>query len=346
MKYFLVVAGLLIFALTSMTCHAPTEPSTNGADTTSNDWTFTETMLGDGGGSQLYDVSIVNDTLAYAVGAVYGKDSSGNLQTNPYNLVRIDGTSWKLEQARVDFRGNQIILPLQGVDAFSPTQIWLAGSLPIYGEDTTWQIYDLRTTLSPDIDVAKAWGTSAQSVYFVGLGGTIVSYNNGTWRKIANSTTMPVQDIYGLGSTVLAIASDPGESLDKAILQINGTTVTQLSTAGIQWPLSSVWFVPGHYYVVGQGIYEKTSLSQSVWQQDSVDTVDFFSCIRGNAWNDFFVAGGYGQLLHFNGKNWRSYQDVLGLQQGGIASIAVKGNLMIGVGYLGSKAVAFVGKRS
>ena len=46
MKYFLVVAGLLIFALTSMTCHAPTEPSGNSADTTSNDWTFTETMLG------------------------------------------------------------------------------------------------------------------------------------------------------------------------------------------------------------------------------------------------------------------------------------------------------------
>ena len=109
---------------------------------------------------------------------------------------------------------------------------------------------------------------------------------------------------------------------------------------------SSVWFVPGHYYVVGQGIYEKTSLSQSVWQEDSVDTVDFFSRIRGNAWNDFFVAGGYGQLLHFNWKTWRSYQNVLGLQQGGIASIAVKGNLMIGVGYLGSKAVAFVGKRS
>ena len=346
MKYFLAVAGLLIFALTSMTCHAPTEPSGNSADTTSNDWTFTETMLGDGGGSQLYDVSIVDDTLAYAVGAVYKTDSSGSFQPTPYNLAKFDGTSWKLEQTSVEFRGNRIILPLQGVDTFSPTQIWLAGSLPIYGGDTTWQIYDLRTTLSPDIDVSKAWGTSAQSMYFVGLGGTIVSYNNGTWRKIASNIGLTIQNIYGNDGTVLAVASDPGESLDKAILQINGTSVTQLSTAGIQWPLSSVWFVPGHYYVVGQGIYEKTSLSQSTWQEDSVDTVDFFSCIRGNAWNDFFVAGGYGQLLHFNGKSWRSYQDVLGLQQGGIASIAVKGNLMIGVGYLGSKAVAFVGKRS
>ncbi|OYV84951.1 MAG: hypothetical protein B7Z63_06175, partial [Ignavibacteriae bacterium 37-53-5] len=51
-------------------------------------------------------------------------------------------------------------------------------------------------------------------------------------------------------------------------------------------------------------------------------TVDSFSSIRGNAWMDIFVAGGYGQLLHFNGKSWRSYQDVLGLKQGGIASIA------------------------
>jgi hypothetical protein len=103
--------------------------------------------------------------------------------------------------------------------------------------------------------------------------------------------------------------------------------------------------VPGHYYVVGQGIYEKTSLSDPVWQQDSIDTVDFFSCIRGNAWNDFFVAGGYGQLLHFNGKSWQSYQNVLGMEKGAIARIAVKGNLMIAVGQLGSNAVAIVGRR-
>ena len=347
MKYFLVVAGLLIFALTSMTCHAPTEPSNNSADTTSNDWTFTETMLGGASGSNLYDVAIVNDTDAWAVGEIYQDSSNGSLDPFPYNVAHWNGDAWDISQISVSYQGHSIITPIQGVFPFSPNDIWLMAGDPIHGDGENWSDYDIRSiTGNNNLVVYKAWGANSSSLYFAGWNGTLVRYSAGTWQSLSSKTSLILQDIYGSDGTVLAVASDPGESLDKEILKINGTNVTQLSTAGIQWPLSSVWFVPGHYYVVGQGIYEKTSLSQSTWQEDSVDTVDFFSSIRGNAWNDFFVAGGYGQLLHFNGKTWRSYQNVLGLQQGGIASIAVKGNLMIGVGYLGSKAVAFVGKRS
>ena len=342
MKYFLLGAGLLIFALTSMTCHSPTEPSSNSADTTSNDWTFTETMLGDGGGSQLYGVCIVNDTLAYAVGQVYLKDSTGQLNPVLYNATVWNGSSWDAERIPYIYNGNPTYSAITWVYSINTDDVWFANSTHWNG--STFQNIDIGTSVFYGVGTNKMWGTD-NNIYVVGNQGTIGRFDGSSWQKLSSGTTLDIQDVYGYGGTVLAVASNPGESLDKEILQINGTTVTQLSTAGIQWPLSSVWFVPGHYYVVGQGIYEKTSLSQSTWQEDSVDTVDFFSCIRGNAWNDFFVAGGYGQLLHFNGKTWRSYQDVLGLQQGGIASVAVKGNLMIGVGYLGSKAVAFVGRR-
>ena len=345
MKYILLLTGISIIALTSMTCHAPTGPSSSSADTTSNDWTFTETMLGDGGGSQLYDVAIVNDTLAYAVGAVYLNDSTGNIDPSAYNLARWNGYTWEpIRLQFLTFCGDPYTGPYltSAVYAFGPKDIWVASASQI----VHWNGSSQTPAACIPVSVNKLWGTGSASLYAVGYGGEVARYNGNVWQKLTSGTMVNIQDIYGYGGTVLAIASYPGESLDKEILQINGTTVSQLSTAGIPWPLSSVWFVPGHYYVVGQGIYEKTSLSQSTWQKDSVDTVDFFSCIRGNAWNDFFVAGGYGQLLHFNGKSWRSYQNVLGLQQGGIASIAVKGNLMIGVGYLGSKAVAFVGKRN
>ncbi len=227
-------------------------------------------------------------------------------------------------------------------------RFWLAG-----GGIFTWDgvssqaplVFSRLTLQNQNATIEKVQALSNVSVYGFGTFGTIVFYNGTAWEILANTSNLNVQDIYGNGGTVLAVTSYPGESLDKQILQINGITITQLPTNGIPWPLSSAWFVPGHYVVVGQGIYEKTSLSQSVWQQDSVDTVDFFSCIRGNDWNDLFVAGGYGQLLHFNGKSWQSYQNVLGMQSGAIARIAVKGNLMIAVGDLGSKAVAIVGRR-
>ncbi len=236
--------------------------------------------------------------------------------------------------------------PIQGVTTFSATDIWFVAGDPIHGDGQNWTDYDIRTIFgNNNIVVYKAWGMNSSSVYLGGWNGSLVHYDSGNWQSITSGTTLSIQDICSSGTTILSIASNPGESLDKQILQINGTTVSQLSINPIQQPLSSVWFVPGHYYVVGQGIYEKTSLSDPVWQQDSIDTVDFFSCIRGNAWNDFFVAGGYGQLLHFNGKSWQSYQNVLGMEKGAIARIAVKGNLMIAVGQLGSNAVAIVGRR-
>ena len=348
MKYFLVFVGISVVALTSMTCHAPTQPSSNSADTTSNNWTFTETMLGGASGSNLYDVAIVNDTDAWAVGEIYS-DSSVQFGYPPDVIAEWNGTTWHPSPLNYVYEGqSHPISSLTGI-RIDGGQFWLAGGSIFTWDGTSPQaplVFSRLRLQNQNATIEKLEVLSNTSVYGFGTFGTIVHFNGSTWGILANNSSLGVQDIYGTDGMVLAIASDPGESVDKSILQINGTTVTQLSTAGIEWPLSSVWSVPGHYYVVGQGIYEKTSLSQSTWQEDSVDTVDFFSCIRGNAWNDFFVAGGYGQLLHFNGKSWRSYQDVLGLQQGGIAGIAVKGNLMIGVGYLGSKAVAFVGKRS
>jgi len=144
---------------------------------------------------------------------------------------------------------------------------------------------------------------------------------------------------------VLAVASNPYAGYDREIVQLNGTAATSLSDNGISWPLSSVWFVPGHYYVVGQGIYEKTSLSDPIWRRDSVDTTDYKFSIRGNAWNDILVAGSF--LMHYNGKDWKSYKDETTLpQSGGYSKVAIRNNLMIAVGSDGGHAVAVVGRRS
>ena len=335
----LVIIGFLIFS--GVDCKknpvGPTE-----ADTTSHAWTFAITMLGGAAGSALYDVSIVNDTDVWAVGAVYIDSADGAVDPFPYNVTTWNGGNWNINRIPYIYDGTPTYSPITWTYVIDANDIWFGNSTHWDGKQ--FQDIDIGTSVFYGVGTTRMWG-SEDDLYVVGNQGTIAQNTGTGWQKMQSGTSLNLQDIYGSGGTLLAIASYPGESLDKTILQINGSTVTQLSTNGIPWPLSSVWFVPGHYYVVGQGIYEKTSLSDPVWRQDSVDTVDFFSCIRGNAWNDFFVAGGYGQLLHFNGKSWQSYQDVLGLQNGAIARIAVKGNLMIAVGQLGSKAVAIVGKR-
>jgi hypothetical protein len=66
----------------------PVSPSTpSQPDTTSHNFTWTLQKLGGASGSVLYDVAIVNDTLAYAVGEMYLNDSVGQNDPQPYNLA-------------------------------------------------------------------------------------------------------------------------------------------------------------------------------------------------------------------------------------------------------------------
>lgn len=69
-------------------------------DTTSHAFTWQSFTFGDGGGScTLYDVAIINDTLAYAVGEIY---TNGTM----YNLARWNGQQWELKQL---LNGNYIL---------------------------------------------------------------------------------------------------------------------------------------------------------------------------------------------------------------------------------------------
>lgn len=340
-KYFLLLVLLATIAFTFTTCHSPTGAS-NGSDTTSHAWNFTVYKLGDGGSSDLYDVAIINDTLACAVGEIYLKDSTGQLDPVLYNIASWNGRAWSVHRVSYIYNGIATYSSISWIYAINGDDIW-------FGNSTHW---DGKQFANIDIGMSIFYGTGTNkmggiggNLYVVGNSGRVANYDGRDWQSVQSSTNLNFYDVYGSGGQVLAVASNPFTGYDRKIVQFNGAAATAISDSPITWPLMGVWFVPGHYYVVGQGIYEKTSLSDPVWRQDSVDTVDFFSCIRGNAWNDVFVAGGYGQLLHFNGKSWQSYQNVLGLQTGSIGRIAVKGNMMILVGMLGSRAVAVIGRR-
>ncbi|HEX9657216.1 MAG TPA: glucosyl transferase, partial [Bacteroidota bacterium] len=98
-------------------------------DTTSHNWVFDPpVMLGDGSSSVLYDVVIINDTLAYAVGEIYKMDSLGNWDPNAYNLVKWDGSSWEL--MRIQFyticgQPSRTPYPAKAIFAFSENDVWI-----------------------------------------------------------------------------------------------------------------------------------------------------------------------------------------------------------------------------
>jgi len=174
-------------------------------DTTSHNFTWqTFTFGGEAGSSVLNDVAIIDENNIWAVGEIYMKDSLGNPDPHTYNAVHWDGSEWKVKKITVLFRGSIITPPLEGVFAFAEDDIWFVGSLPIHGDGINWTMFDLRTTVDPNLSLSRAWGSNTNNIYFVGRKGNIAHWDGVKWSKIESEIDVKLRDIWGTpnGKTV------------------------------------------------------------------------------------------------------------------------------------------------
>lgn len=194
----------------------------------------------------------------------------------------------------------------------------------------------------------KIWGTSSNDMYFVANNGLIIHYNGTTFTKLESGTIHNIYDIWGATNPktneteILAVGNLYPDNVDRIILKIYDLSVSTLSDSNISWTLSGVWFIPNkHYYVVGSGIYEKQRLSDIRWQNEPTQITTYSTAgVRGTFLNNVFVAGAYGEFLHFNGVSWRSYRTSgTGLSDGAYGPIALKGNTVFTVGQLGNRGI-------
>jgi len=321
-------------------------------DTTSHNFTWQIDTLGDGGGSVLYDVAIINDTLAYAVGEIYKRDSLGNWDPLPYNLVKWNGQRWELLKVTVQTRWGAVTAPIRGIFAFSPNDIWLVSGDAIHGNGRTWTNYDVRLLTGNDlVSVDKAWGSSSSNMYFVGWNGTIIHYDGVRWRRIESGTNVDFVDIWGErfdgASEIVAVASYGIQVPQaRAVVKIEPSAVSAVRDDGLPLDITSVWFMPRRkYFIGGAGFYQTRRLGQS-WIQDTTEIVYHVSRISARGWNDIVTSGSFGRLSHFNGWSWRHYAGVeLPYIHGAIGARMGK-HLIIAVGWLvQGKAIAVRGWR-
>jgi hypothetical protein len=308
-------------------------------DTTSHAWTFTKTLLGDGASSTLYDVAIINDTLAYAVGAIYLKDSLGNWDQLPNNLAIWNGQNWKIQ--KLLFQGIPPVI--KSIFAVNEHNIW-------FDPWFHWDGQNFReTSIDPvfiGVGINKMWGNT-DGMYVVGNNGFIAHYNGSSWTKIESGTSLDVYDIYGAGGNIYAVAAKQLVSYDKTILHIQGNSVSPVSTDSIPYSINGIWFVPGlEYFVVGSGMYVKQNIqSPSPWQWLHPGITNYYiTGISGNDVNDIMVCGAYGEVLHYNGGSWKSYISET-YMEGAYARLSLKGNLCIAVGSNTPKAAILIGRR-
>ncbi len=327
-------------------------------DTTSHNFTFeTFTFGGTAGSMPLYDVAIISENDIWAVGEIYLLDTLGQPDPNAYNVVHWDGSQWELK--RVYFpticgSTSQSSYPSNAIFAFDDGEIWISSSgneIAILRDGI--QVNKFCTPFSFSIN--KIWGTRSNDLYIVGNGGNIARHKNGIWSSIESGTELQFIDIYGKddsktgGKQILAVCTQnfpPG----KGIFSLKGNIATEISSnipAEQIAELFGIWFIPNrHYYIVGDGIYEKKILPDSIWRNGPLDITHYATTgIRGVGLNNIFVSGAFGEFLHFNGLSWKSYINELGSFSGSYGAIAVKNNMVITVGYQGRMAKILIGYR-
>ena len=355
-----LASSVVLFILAQYySCNNSGITSPDGSDTTSHNFTWQIDTLGDGGSSVLYDVAIINDTLAYAVGEIYKRDSVGNWEPTPYGLAIWNGTNWTLRKLFAQYPGvpSPSLVRPHGIFAFSQTNIWFADADVFWwdGQSQLLRVHQVvNTVLSAGQYVDKLWGSSPSDIYAVGINGAIAHYDGARWRRIESGTTVNIQDIWGASfdtrgihlQTILAVASNRSAvPQGRNVLSIQGTRVALIDDNGLAMDLSAVWFIPGwKYFLTGSGVY--ISPDGTNWRRDTSQPSFYANAIRGQAANDIMIAGSYGVISHYNGSRWTHY---LGgqLQQffGEYKAVAIKGNLVIAVGWKEDKAILLTGRR-
>jgi hypothetical protein len=327
-------------------------------DTTSHNFTFEMfTFGGQIGSSVLYDVAIINENNIWAVGEIWIADTS-QLGYTKYNAVHWNGNQWELK--RIYFPtvcGDTSITPYpaKAIFTFTDGQVWISSSgdkIAIIKDGIQINKFCLHSNVAMSIN--KIWGKASNDLYVVGYSGNIAHYNGTSWTKIASGTTLNINDIWGDYNQktnqweILAVASNILSSYEKEVLKINNNKIEMLDKTGINWTLSGIWFKSSRkYYAVGSGIYEKYKINDPKWHYDSLKKITDYhiNSVRANDINDIFIVGAYGEILHFNGLQWKNYQTEIGLFSGSYKALNLKNNLLVCAGYESTKAKILIGRR-
>lgn len=325
-------------------------------DTTSHDITWEIDTLGDRDYSNsLRDVSIVNDSLVYVAGALYQRDNSGQIEFETYGVASLAGQrDWSYQRVRAT-EPSSIPANLRpgGIITISSSEIWMAdgGVFRWDGVSVEAQAYWINpfsgnpNSLWSDGQLAvKLLATRAKEIYAYGPKGALAYYNNHVWQKVESGTNLMMQDVCTIENknrerqTVIAVASDDFANNEKKLLLIEGAGVQTLPDSGLPWSLHGVASTSANRcIVVGDGLYWKRgSLTDQRTMWTAAFGYDFspyyLRDVDGQANNDVFAVGDFGEVLHYNGATWKSYIAETGLPTGTYSRVVVKGNLVVAVG--------------
>ncbi len=288
--------------------------------------------------SIIKDIFVIAQDDIWAVGEIHTAETDRWNEDStkwipPYNAAHWDGEKWTLVHISPEFRGNKITPEIEGVFAFSTNDIWFsAGGAPVHWNGVTYTMYhlwDMGVLGQTDGGVTKIWGRSSYDIYFVGRTGSIAHFNGTSWTKIESSTKIKLTDVWGSpeGKSIWACGFD---EVKGSVLLKNSTngfeTVVAYNASNphgqnqISYAFQSIWaYEPDTVYVASVGRVYRTPLDYSsyalemIWYdyKNQSGYPNEIKSIRGTTSKDLFIAGYQNEILHYNGKDWYKYDELL-----------------------------------
>jgi hypothetical protein len=277
-----------------------------------------------------------------AMSAIWGSSSSdvyvvGHNDQNRGLMWHFNGNSWTSVKLAAS-EGGYILgaMDLSNIFGFASDDIYAVGELlhmspvPIPGQSSLIDsslIIHFNGTKWEDINILKSRrlncisGNSSHFAFAGGWGKNYYTYNGFIWTRDSINIFIPSDGFFQIYSLAVmpsgetyALAKTNQQSLVRDtyyFLKYYSNHWTVIDTAIIdptqqqyKWGYSRIWLSPwGNLYSLGKGLY---LLSGSTWIKVK-DADSWFTGIYGTSEISYFVTGGYGTVLHYNGSDYFQY---------------------------------------
>nr|MBC8175452.1 hypothetical protein [Candidatus Neomarinimicrobiota bacterium] len=233
--------------------------------------------------------------------------------------------------------------------------IWFASGSIYHWDGNETRLEWLRD-IGTGETVEKIWASSQSNIFFVGNEGTIVHYDGVNFEYMESGTDIKLTDIWGVEDQesgeirvwACGYSSNDGSSVILAYYENQWYTIYErysgggnsLSDETVYSPMAgTLWAWEDSdllWFGGGFGMFALDSaLSPSSYEEINIyQEAGYFAYpwrVRGNTPNDLFIVGEYGSVFHYNGINWKWYEDLY-QDQSRFRSIAIQSDFAVIVG--------------
>lgn len=231
------LSTVILFCFFSLTCKQASEPQIPlGPDTTSHGFSWTFDTSANVPGTILNDVVLVSDSVAYIVGRIYSRDSSGNILPFASNTLEWDGFHWSLKKLLYS-DGSAIfpIIPIRGILVHGRHEAWLSsGSIWHWEVDSTIakMVFSRLQFPDPNVVLTSLASNGTLPVYGYGTHGQIVVWDGTSWTIQQTGTVVDISDVWVDASGRSVWACGYGSSL---FLCVEWSKVSSRSGTRYSW---------------------------------------------------------------------------------------------------------------